>query len=481
MFDKQNKSDVIIFGAGPAGLAAAYKLIKNNKSIIIFEKENQVGGLSKTIKFKGYYFDLGGHRFFTKSEEVNGLWEETLGDDFLIRPRLSRIYYRDKFFNYPLKPANALFKLGIFTSLIIMASYLLIKLFPHKEEKTFEQWVSNRFGKKLFNIFFKTYTEKLWGVSCDKIQAEWARQRIKGLSLSVAVKNALFPDKSGKVKTLIDKFKYPKYGPGQMYEKMAENIEKLGGKIIKKTEVVKINHNNFKIKSIIVKDKNGNEKEYFANHFLSSMPITTFIKKLSSIAFKEVLEAANNLHYRSLVIINVILNSTDFFPDIWIYIHSPEVKLGRLQNFGNWSPYMLADKNKTTLGLEYFCDEGDELWNTDDKELINMALNELEKIKLAKKSDFADGFVVRVPKAYPVYDEHYSQNIKIIRTYLDKFFNIQPIGRYGMFKYNNMDHSILTGFYAAENILNRQCRHNIWEINIDQEYQEEHKQKDKNE
>jgi len=466
-------NDVIIFGAGPSGLAGAHKLVENKKSVIVFEKEKQVGGISKTLKFKGCHFDLGGHRFFTKSKEVNELWNKTLGNDFLKRPRLSRIYYRNKFFNYPIKPFNALFGLGIIDSIKILASYVKIKIFPHKEEKTFEQWVSNRFGKKLFDTFFRTYTEKLWGIPCDEIQAEWAAQRIKGLSLISAVKNALFPGKSGKVKTLIEEFKYPKYGPGMMYEKMAEDIKKMGGEIFTEREIVKISHSDFKVENAAVRDKNGREEIYSADYFLSSMPITALIKRMSPAVPPEVLAAANNLHYRSFITISVILNCPVPFPDTWIYIHSPEVKMGRIQNFKRWSPYMVSGKNKTALGLEYFCSEGDELWNMKDEDLIKLGLEELEKIKLGKKADFADGFVARVPKAYPVYDAGYKQNIKTIRRYLDKFKNLQPIGRYGMFKYNNMDHSILTGLYAAENILG--SRNDIWTVNADKEYHEEKK------
>lgn len=469
----EHKSDVIVFGAGPAGLAAATKLVEHNKRIIIFEKEAMVGGISKTIEFKGNRFDLGGHRFFTKSKEVNTLWEKTLGPDFITRPRLSRIYYRNKFFDYPIKPMNALLGLGVFTSISVLLSYILTKFFPYKEEKTFTQWVSNRFGKKLFNIFFKTYTEKLWGIPCDQIQAEWAAQRIKGLSLTTAVKNALFPDKSGKIKTLIDEFKYPKLGPGMMYARMAENIEKSGGSVLKENDVVKINHDNFTVKSIVVKDGNRNEQEYFADFFLSSMPITDLVKRLSPAAPEKALEAANALTYRSFITISVILDSSISFPDTWIYIHSPEVKMGRIQNFKQWSPHMVADKNKVALGLEYFCTEGDELWDMSDKDLIELGLTELEKIHLGKKTDYVEGFVARVPKAYPTYDSTYPENMQIVKEYVKQFSNLQPIGRYGMFKYNNMDHSILSGLYAAENVLG--AHHDIWSVNADQEYHEEAK------
>lgn len=472
-FKDSSKFDVIIFGAGPAGLAGATNLAKNGKSVAIFEKDKMVGGISKTLEHNGYRFDLGGHRFFTKSKEVNDLWDETLGADFLIRPRLSRIYYQNKFFDYPVKPMNALLGLGVFTSIQVLWSYLVIKIFPYKKEATFQEWVSNRFGKKLFNIFFKTYTEKLWGIPCSQIQAEWAAQRIKGLSMLSTIKNAIFPDKSGKIKTLIDEFKYPKFGPGMMYEKMAENVAKAGGQIFKEQEVMLIKHENFTATSAIIKNKSGEETEYFADNFLSSMPITQLIERLSPPAPSEIIEASKKLTYRSFITVSVILESENPFPDTWIYVHSPEVKMGRIQNFKSWSPFMVPDPSKTALGLEYFCTEGDELWSMSDDDLIQIGLSELEKIGLGKKADFVDGFVAKVYKAYPVYDYTYPENIKIVREYLGKFTNLQPIGRYGMFKYNNMDHSILTGLFAADNILG--AHKDIWTVNADQEYHEEKK------
>ncbi len=465
--------DVIIFGAGPAGLAAAVKLVKNGKKVIVFEKEDQVGGISKTKEYHNYRFDLGGHRFFTKSREVNELWEETLGGEFLVRPRLSRIFYRNRFFDYPIKPVNALKGLGLSESFLILGSYVKAKLLPQKEEKNFQQWVSNRFGQRLFDHFFKSYTEKLWGIPCDEIQAEWAAQRIKGLSMTSALKNAMFPDKSGKIKTLIEEFKYPKYGPGMMYEKMAENAEKMGCVILKETKVVSLRHNGTKVDSVIVKDRSGAEKEYTAGAYLSSMPLTGLVQKMNPAPSNDALDAARNLSYRSFLTVSVILKGENPFPDTWIYIHSPEVKMGRIQNFKNWSPFMVPDENHIALGLEYFATEGDELWQMRDEDLIDLALTELEKIHLGRKDNFQAGFVIRVPKAYPVYDSTYPGNIQKVKEYLGKFENLQPIGRYGMFKYNNMDHSILTGLYAAENLLGG--HHDVWDVNADQEYHEESK------
>lgn len=465
----KQKEKIIIIGAGPAGLAAGLKLVENKKNTIIFEKDNQVGGISKTKKYKEFRFDLGGHRFFTKSKEINKLWEETLGKDFLDRDRISRIYYKEKFFDYPLKPFNTLSNLGILESVFIILSYTKSKIFPYKEEETFEQWVSNRFGKRLFNHFFKSYTEKLWGIPCNKIQAEWASQRIKNLSLTSAVKDS-FQKRKNDIKTLIKKFKYPKYGPGMMYEKIAENIKKKQGKINLNHEITQINHEKEKIKNLIV--KNHRKKIKFpCSYLISTMPITDLIFRLNPKPPKKILNAAKNLKYRSFITISIILKTDKSFKDTWIYINSPKVKLGRIQNFIRWSPYMVNKKGYITLGLEYFCTEGDEFWKMNDKKIIKFALNELESLKLAKKSDFVDGFVIRVPKAYPVYDKNYLENLNIIKNYLKKLKNLQTIGRGGMFRYNNMDHSILTGICSAKNLIGE--NHDIWKINEEKSYHEE--------
>jgi len=462
---------VIIVGAGPAGLAAGTELIKNNVKPLILEKENQVGGISKTLQFKGYYFDLGGHRFFTKSKEVIRLWKETLlEDEFFERPRLSRIYYKDKFFFYPLRPFNALFNLGIFTSFLVVLSYLKSKTFPYKNEDTFDKWVSNRFGKKLFEIFFKAYTEKVWGIPCSQIEARWASQRIKGLSLVSAIKNALFPDKEGKIKTLITKFYYPKYGPGMMYERMAKNIEDKGGRVFLNKNVKAIYHTQDKIVKAETEYKEKIE-EYQGECFISTIPINLLVQKLYPLPPQEVVEASRKLRFRSFLVVNLILRAENLFPDNWIYIHSPEVKMGRIQNYKNWSPFMVRHKNYTALGVEYFCNQGDDFWQKSDRDLIKLALRELEKIKIAKSSQFEDGFVARVANAYPVYFRGYEKYLDIIKDYLSHFKNLQTIGRGGMFRYNNMDHSILSGIYAAKNVLGE--NYNVWDINTDEEYHEE--------
>jgi protoporphyrinogen oxidase len=461
------KYDVAVFGAGPAGVTAALQLARNGKKVVVFDKDAQIGGISKTIDFKGFLFDLGPHRFFTKSKEVSDLWRETLGEDFLSVNRLTRIYYKNKFFFYPLKPMNALFGLGFFPSISIVGSYVCAKLFPHKEEKNFEQWTMNRFGKKLYKAFFKTYTEKLWGIPCTEIEASWVAQRIKGLSLTTAVKNALFPDKSGKVKTLIDQFHYPKYGAGSMYEKIAENAKRSGAEIFLESEVVSLALEDGKVKSAVVKGKNGEKKEYFADHFLSSIPLTHLVKRISPSVDPEVVEAARSLKFRGTIMVNLIYSSKNPFPDNWIYVHSAEAKTGRIGSPKNMSKFTSPDENKTPLSLEYWCNEGDEMWKMPDEELVKLGVRDLDKLDLAKKEDFVDGFVARVPKTYPVHDGTYAKNIEKIRNYLDKIKNLQPIGRYGMFKYNNMDHSILTGLFAAENILGKS--HDIWKVNAEEE------------
>jgi protoporphyrinogen oxidase len=467
---------VVIMGGGPAGLTTAYDLAKNGVTNIVLEKDRQVGGISKTIVYKDYYFDLGGHRFFTKFPEVNELWQEILAKNFKKTPRLSRIYYRNKFFNYPLTPINALFGVGIGTTLVIILSYLKAKIFPSRSETTFEQWVSNRFGKKLFSMFFKTYTEKVWGISCASIQAEWAAQRIKGLSLSTAIYNALFKPKNTKIKTLIDEFDYPVYGPGMMYNEMKTKAEQTGAaKIRSNCEVVTINHTDFTVKSIEYLDANGNRQLLEGSQFVSSIPITELIERMHPPVAPVVLAAAQKLRYRSLITIDIIINQPVIFPDNWIYIHSPEVKLGRIQNFKNWSANMVPDPQKSTLGLEYFCNEHDDLWELPDAELFELAAAEVAKIQICQKAAIEDYLVVRVPKAYPVYNLGYQESLAQVEQFLRRFSNLQLVGRYGLFKYNNMDHSIMTGLYASRNIQAGDRHYDTWSINVDDEYHEESK------
>lgn len=469
---------VLIMGAGPAGLGAASELTKHKILPILVEKDGQAGGLSKTIEKNGYYFDLGGHRFFTKSPEVTRLWQETLDEEFLTRPRLSRIYYRNKFFDYPIKLSNALKNLGSVESIKCLFSYINARINPSKKESTFDKWISNRFGKRLYQHFFKSYTEKLWGIPCDHIQAEFATQRIKNLSLWGAIKNALPLTKKGDIKTLIDKFNYPKYGPGMMYGTIAKNIENQGGEIEYKHEVKEIHCQDNKVTSILTENENGQDL-IDAEYLLSSIPITELAKKLRPIAPSSVLKAVDKLTYRSFVTANIIYKKKNKLKDTWLYIHSPEVRLGRVQIFNNWSPYMVKNRNYTSLGLEYFCTEGDKTWNMPEDKLTKLADAEVKKIGLVDpKTEIFQTSYGRYAKAYPTYDPYYKKNLAIIKKFISKFQNLQPIGRYGMFRYNNMDHSILTGIFAARNIIAGRKRYDVWSVNEDLEYHEEKKEKD---
>jgi protoporphyrinogen oxidase len=469
---------VVIIGAGPAGLTAAYVLSKAGVQSIVLEKDQTAGGIARTVNYKNYYFDIGGHRFFTKVKSVEDIWKEVLGEDLLRRNRLSRIYYNKKFFYYPLRPLNALLGLGIWNSILIFFSYLMAQLFPAKEEDTFEQWVSNRFGKRLFKTFFKTYTEKVWGISCNEISAEWAGQRVKGLSLITALKEAILKsqhsqkDKKNVIKTLIDEFDYPKFGPGMMWQAMVESIEKNGSQVCLGKAVEGIRWSGNKVEALEVK-QNGQIELVHGKDFISSMPIREALQKFKPEVPKEVLEAANDLKYRDFLTVALIINKPMLFPDTWVYIHDPEVKVGRIQNFKNWSPFMVPDSNKTCLGLEYFCFEGDDLWNMPDDELIELGKKELESLGLANRDDVEDGTVVRMPKAYPVYDSTYRKSLDVVRQFFGGIDNLQLVGRNGMHKYNNQDHSMLTAMLSAENILG--ANHDLWAVNVEQEYHEEMK------
>lgn len=465
---------VIIIGAGPAGLTAAYQLTKLGRTSIILEKDDLVGGISRTVNYKGYHFDIGGHRFFTKVAAVEQFWKDALSrEEFLHRRRLSRIYYNQKFFHYPLKPLNALMGLGLVNSCLIVASYLWAKIFPKLPEDNFECWVSNRFGWRLYQTFFKTYTEKVWGMPAHTIAAEWAAQRIKGLSLVVAMKNALLKSGSngdGVVKTLIDSFDYPQRGPGMMWERIAELVQKRGSDVLTGTAVDAICWSGKRVQTVRI-NRGEHRESMEGDEFISTMPLRELIQKLEPPAPPEVLEAATSLHYRDFLTVALILNKADVFPDNWIYIHDPKVLVGRVQNFKNWSPYMVPDQTKTCLGLEYFCFEGDGLWTMTDSDLLELGARELEAIGLAKRSEVEDGTVVRMPKAYPVYDDTYQDALKVIRQFLGRLKNLQVVGRNGMHRYNNQDHSMLTAMLAIENMFG--AHHDLWEVNADQEYHEE--------
>ncbi|MGF1478325.1 MAG: NAD(P)/FAD-dependent oxidoreductase [Cyanophyceae cyanobacterium] len=459
----------VIIGAGPAGLTTAYELGKKDVRSIVLEKDDKVGGIARTEVYKGYRFDIGGHRFFTKVGEVEQIWREIMGDKFIRVPRLSRIYYDGKFFSYPLEPYNALANLGVINSLLIMWSYFKAKVQPHPVEENFEQWVSNRFGQRLYETFFKSYTEKVWGIPCTQIRADWAAQRIKGLSLKKAVLNALTG--SNNTKTLIKEFDYPLLGPGQMWECCQEILENQGSPVWLNTEVCQVKRNGNRIESITA-SKGGQTFQLTGDHFVSSMPVTALVHRLDPLPPEPVIKAARSLSYRDFLIVSLVIDEPELFPDNWIYIHSPEFKVGRIQNFKNWSPAMVPDPKKTCLGMEYFCSEGDALWELSETELIDLASREVVNLGLVDHlGKIEDGVVIRQHKAYPVYDGEYRQHLQVIQDYLQTFENLQTVGRNGMHRYNNQDHSMLTAILAAKNILGEE--HNLWDVNTERSYHEE--------
>ena len=463
------KARVVVIGAGPAGLTAARELARHGLSPVVLEQGRIVGGLARTETYRGFHFDMGGHRFFTKVDEIQKLWREMLGEGFLRRPRLSRIYYRGRFFKYPLKPLNALAGLGPGEAAHVIASYLWWQVFPHEREETFEEWVTNRFGRRLFEIFFKSYTEKVWGIPCSTLRAEWAAQRIKDLSLRSAIVS-MFLKPQTTVKTLIEEFDYPRLGPGMMWRAVVEEIRKLDGSVRVESEVIELRRMGRRVESVVV-STDGIPEAVGADHVLSSMPVRALIERLSPPAPAPVLEAARRLAYRDFLTVCLIVDAPALFPDNWIYVHAPEVKVGRIQNFKNWSPDMVPDPGKTSLGLEYFCHEGDALWRMSDGELIRLATEELERIGLTRGARVLDGCVFRVPKAYPVYDEDYRKSLATIRAFVDDLENVQTIGRNGLHRYDNQDHAMVTGLLAARNLTHGE-HHDLWEVNTDPEYHE---------
>ena len=468
--DEIAEKQFVVIGAGPAGLSAAYELAKRNLRPVVLEERDKVGGLARTENYQGFHFDMGGHRFFTKVKEVNEMWREVLNGNFLRRPRLSRIYYNCKFFSYPLKPFNALVGLGFWESTWILLSYLKWQIFPYRQEDTFEQWVTNRFGKRLFQTFFKTYTEKVWGISCSELKAEWAAQRIKDLSLKTALLS-MFVKPKKTIKTLIDEFDYPRLGPGMMWKAVQEAIEQRNGRVQLNSEVIRINRTGSRIDSISVAN-NGDQRTIQGTHFISSMPLTDFVKRLKPEPPSKVLKAAEQLKYRDFLTVCLIVNKPELFPDNWIYVHDPAVKVGRIQNFKNWSPDMVPDPSKTSLGLEYFCTEGDELWNMQDVDLIEIGKREVQRIGLANYSDIESGCVFRVPKSYPVYDSDYRDSLATLKEFVSSFENFQTVGRNGLHRYNNQDHAMLTGMLAVRNLAFGE-HNDLWSVNADQEYHEE--------
>jgi protoporphyrinogen oxidase len=478
MSDRANKA--VIIGAGPAGLTAAYELSKHGQRVVVLEADPRyVGGISRTVEYHGYRFDIGGHRFFSKSREVEDLWTEILGPDMLERARSSKIFYRGKFYAYPLRPLEALSQLGLMESGRCVLSFLKARLRPMRDPKSFEDWVVNEFGDRLFRIFFKTYTEKVWGMSCKEISADWAAQRIKGLTLSGAIKNALLPrrkpgDRAQVVKTLIDTFRYPRLGPGMMWKAFAEKVRALGGEVLQGRSVVACRFDSASSSwTVTSRTAGGATEEYRGEHLISSMPMRQLVEQIEPRLPEAAVRSGDSLRYRDFLTVGLILRERNRFTDNWIYIHDPNVKMGRLQNYKSWSPEMVPDPDYCCYGLEYFCNEGDGLWTTSDGELIALGAKELEQVGLGSASDVVDGCVIRQPKAYPVYDDDYQRHVGIIRRELETHCrNLHLVGRNGMHKYNNQDHAMMTALLAARNILAGENKYDVWSVNEDGEYHE---------
>ncbi len=475
------QTGIVIIGAGPAGLTAAYLLAKENIPVTVIEADPvYVGGIARTVTYKGYCFDIGGHRFFSKAKEIEDFWTEILPNDMLVRPRSSRIFYKKKFFSYPLKFFEVLTKLGVFESCLCFLSYLKARVFPVKKPVSFSDWVSNHFGKRLFSIFFKTYTEKVWGMRCEEISADWAAQRIKGLSLMTAIVNAIMPKRKPKtngevIKTLIDSFRYPRKGPGMMWEECANKIVRMGGDIKLGNRVIRCEYNNAeKTWQTTYQNQHGETQSILSAQVISTAAIRELVVDyLSPRVPESVMRAASALKYRDFLIVVLILKDKNQFSDNWVYIHDPSVDVARIQNFKSWSPEMVPDPSMCCYGMEYFCFEGDGIWEQSDEELIAKATREIIKIGLASLEDITDGCVVRQLKAYPVYDEHYKEHVETIRHGLQaEFKTLHLIGRNGMHKYNNQDHAMMTAMLTVKNILAERNQFDVWNVNQDAEYHE---------
>jgi protoporphyrinogen oxidase len=473
--------DVAIIGAGPAGLTAAYLLTKQGYKVTVIEKdERYVGGISRTVEHEGFRFDIGGHRFFSKSKEVVDLWNEILPDDFIQRPRMSRIYYEGKFYSYPLRAFEALFNLGIWRSSLCMASYAWAKMFPNREVKSFEDWTANQFGWKLYSIFFKTYTEKVWGMPCDEMSADWAAQRIKGLSLGAAVMDGLKrslglnkkPNDGMETKTLLETFRYPRQGPGMMWEAARDFVVAGGNHVLMGHSFKQLTQDQTTGRWKLAATKaDGKTVTINAAHVISSAPMRELAARVHPLpaTFAE----ASDLKYRDFLTVALMIRSEDLFPDNWIYIHDSKVKVGRVQNFRSWSPEMVPDPSLACVGLEYFCFEGDGLWSSSDADLITLATSELATLGLTRAEDVVGGAVVRQEKAYPVYDEHYAANVEAMRAELEaRYPTLHMVGRNGMHRYNNQDHAMMTAMLTVKNIVAGKRVYDIWQVNEDAEYHE---------
>lgn len=473
------RAQTVIIGGGPAGLTAAYELCKAGRRSVVLEADSNVGGISRTVDYKNYKFDIGGHRFYTKVSIVERMWHEVLHDDLLKRSRSSRILFNKRFFKYPLDAWNVFTQLGPFESFLCLVSYTKAALEKHarrilrveRPEPDFETYVCTRFGRRLFRRFFESYTEKVWGIPCKQIRAEWAAQRIKGISVKNVILSFLrfgaSNNKSNAIKSFIDAFEYPRLGPGMLWERVRDIVNTQHSRVLQNTKATRVL---WEAERGVIAVEAGGELHYGAN-FISSMPIRDLIVALDPPPPPDVLAAKDLFSYRDFITVALIVRGEPKTKDNWLYIHEPAVKVGRVQIFNNWSPEMVPEPNRTCYGLEYFCFEGDGLWNMADSDLISLATKELAQIGIVAPKDVVDGAVVRQPKAYPVYDEHFRKGVDILRQFLVRLPNLQLVGRNGMHKYNNQDHSMLTAMLAVRNILG--AKYDLWRVNIDTDYQEE--------
>jgi protoporphyrinogen oxidase len=472
--------DVAIIGAGPAGLTAAYLLTKKGYSVAVIEKDPiYVGGISRTVELNGFRFDIGGHRFFSKSKEVVDLWNEILPNDFIQRPRMSRIYYEGKFYSYPLRAFEALLNLGFWRSALCMASFAKAKLFPNRTIRSFQDWTVNAFGHKLFSIFFKTYTEKVWGMPCDEMSADWAAQRIKGLSLWGAVKDGLKrslglnkrPNDGMETKTLLESFRYPRLGPGMMWEAARDFVVAGGNQVLMAHGLERLARNDASGQWQMVANGPDGDILLTSTHVISSAPMRELAGRIHPLP--ATLGNAMELKYRDFLTVALMIRSEDLFPDNWIYIHDSKVQVGRIQNFRSWSPEMVPDPTLACVGLEYFCFEGDGLWSSSDADLVELAKKEMALLGLCDPTDVVGGAVVRQEKAYPVYDDDYAANVLAMRSELQRLYpTLHLVGRNGMHRYNNQDHAMMTAMLTVRNIEAGETIYDIWAVNEDAEYHE---------
>jgi len=479
--DGQDAFAVVIIGAGPAGLTAAFELARAGHAgaVTIVESSDVVGGISQTVQRDGWRFDIGGHRFFTKVRAVDELWDEILAPETMLdRPRQSRILYRGKLYDYPLVPMNALRNLGPIEAARCVGSYLWVKVRPPKNRDNLEGFYAGRFGWRLYRHFFKTYTEKVWGVPVTELSADWGAQRVKDLSIVTALWEAMKPkrlrrarDASHAHTSLIEEFKYPKFGPGMMWEVAADKVTAAGVRLHFDRRVTRIAHNSRGAYEVVAVDAAGGEHVYPCTHVISSMPLGAMCQAMDPPVDPAVHDASSELRHRDHLTVALVVTQEHSFSDNWIYVHDPDVEVGRVQNYGSWSPFMVKE-GRTCLGLEFFVNEGDDMWTKSDADLIEQGTRELCHLGLVDDASAVQaGYVVRMPKAYPVYDEYYQANVSTLRKWLEANTpNVYPCGRNGMHKYNNQDHSMFTAMLSVENILG--AHHDVWSVNVEAEYHE---------